>query len=312
MLRSEESSVRAGSEPEVHRLLIVEDDELQYRVTRQHLLQAAGLRFVIDRAVGYEDGLAKLSGGSYAVCLLDYRLGERDGLELLRSARARGCRTPVIFLTADASTELDLAAMDAGAADYLVKSEISPRLLERSIRYAMKLASAMEELHQLATRDGLTGVLNRREFERVLKDEAERAGRFGRRFSLVLLDLDHFKRINDTHGHPAGDEVLREVARRLQEALRTVDRLGRFGGEEFAALLVETDDRTAQEVAGRMVQAIRAEPIPVVQDLALAVTVSAGVALSPRDGVQPAELIAAADRALYAAKHAGRNQVAGV
>ena len=112
------------------KVLIIEDNTLQYRVTRQHLEKTRDGAFAVDWASTFDDGLQRLSAGGYDVCLLDYQRGVRDGLELLREARARECRTPVIFLTADASLEVDVAAMEAGAADYLVKGEISPRLLE--------------------------------------------------------------------------------------------------------------------------------------------------------------------------------------
>ena len=109
--------------------------------------------------------------------------------------------------------------MNAGALDYLVKGEISPSNLERSIRYALKLSDTLAELKRLATRHALTGLLNRRELNRIMKEEVERSNRFGRPFSLVMLDLDHFKSVNDTHGHAAGDLVLQEAAKRMSSCL---------------------------------------------------------------------------------------------
>jgi len=294
---------------EERKVLIVEDDALQYRIASQHLRKAQNARFVVDWAPTFEEGLQRLLKGGYDVCLLDYQLGERDGLALLREARAHGCNTPVIFLTADSSAEVDLAAMEAGAADYLVKGEISPRILERSVRYALKLEETLAELRRLATHDALTGLLNRRAFERILAEERDRTQRFGHPFAVVLLDLDHFKAVNDRHGHPAGDAVLREVAARLFGSLRSVDRLARFGGEEFVAILVEVDRAGAREVAQRIVASVAAIPVPAGPGLALPLTVSAGVALFPEDGRNEQEIVAAADRALYAAKRAGRNRV---
>ena len=127
-----------------------------------------------------------------------------------------------------------------------------------------------------------------------------------------MLDLDHFKNVNDTHGHPAGDAVLRETARRLQATLRSVDRVARFGGEEIAVVLLEVDGPAALAMAERLVQALRATPIAVAPGLDLKVTASAGMALLPRDASTVPTLIAAADRALYAAKHAGRDRVVAV
>jgi diguanylate cyclase (GGDEF)-like protein len=200
--------------------------------------------------------------------------------------------------------------MNAGALDYLVKGEISTAMLERSLRYALKLSETLAELKRLATRDALTGLLNRREFNRILEEETERAKRFGRPFSLVLLDLDHFKSVNDRYGHPAGDEVLRETARRLTPHMRKVDRLARYGGEELAALLVELDREEATAVGQRLVEAVRASGYEVEGlDAPIPITVSAGVASVPDDAATAAQLTKAADQALYRAKHNGRNQV---
>lgn len=198
--------------------------------------------------------------------------------------------------------------MNAGAFDYLVKTELNPRALERSLRYALKLGDTLDQLNRLATRDGLTGLLNRRELDRLLAEEAERARRFGRPLALALFDFDRFKDVNDTHGHPAGDAVLREAAARLAAGQRAVDRLARFGGEEFALLLVETAAPAALEAAQRLVAAMRAAPFTLPGGLALPVTVSAGVAAIPAHAADAAGLIRAADAALYAAKRAGRDR----
>lgn len=291
------------------RVLIIEDDALQYRVAAQHLGRARGIRFLVDWAANFKDGCRRLLESKYDVCLLDYQLGERDGLELLRRVRAEGCFTPVIFLTADASEEVDHAAMEAGAADFLVKGEINPRMLERAVRYGLKLEETMAELRRLATHDPLTGLLNRREFERLLNQECDRAERFGHVFAVALLDLDHFKSVNDRYGHPAGDSVLRTAAQRMMAMLRSVDVLARVGGEEIGAVMVESDSVVARQAIDRMVGAVGQEPFPVAPHVSLPVTISAGLAFFPRDGRTAAELFAAADRMLYESKRAGRNRV---
>lgn len=270
------------------------------------LANARMARFESDWAQSFDDGLRMLVSGDYAACLLDFQLGDKDGLELLRQARASGCDTPVIFLTADTSEQVDEAAMQTGASDYLVKGEISPRLLERAIRYSLKLGEAMRELKRLATRDALTGLLNRRAFDTVLAEEADRARRFGHPFALVLFDLDHFKSVNDTHGHPAGDAVLAAVARVLESGVRTIDRVARVGGEEFAVLLMETTAPEALAGAERLVEAVRVRPIAAGDALMLPVTISAGVATFPEH--EGAHLLQEADKALYAAKRGGRDR----
>ena len=290
------------------KVLIIEDNLLQYRVTERLLANARIGRIQSDWAQTYEDGLRLLLTGDYAACLLDYQLGEHDGLELLVSARDQHCETPVIFLTADSSEQVDEAAMEAGASDYLVKGEITPRMLERSIRYSLKLAGALRELRKLATHDALTGLLNRRAFDSLLTEEVQRAHRLGHPFALVMLDLDHFKTVNDTHGHATGDAVLVATARRLEAEVRGIDRVARIGGEEFAVLLMATTATDAIVIAQRLVTAMRTTPIEVAPALNLKITLSAGVAALPTGSAEAAALLAAADQALYAAKHGGRDR----
>jgi diguanylate cyclase (GGDEF)-like protein len=290
------------------KILMIDDDRMQYRLTQAHFKNFRGEGFTLDWASTYEDGLARLLEGSYAACLLDYQLGERNGLELIRAAVAGGSRTPIVFLTAEASERVDIEAMNAGALDYLVKGEISSRTLERSLRYALKLGDTLEALRKLATHDQLTSLLNRREFDRILAEEKERSRRFGHPFALVLVDIDHFKSVNDTHGHPVGDAVLQEVAIRLTRGLRDVDRAARFGGEEFALIIMQADRKVALEAAERACASVRSSPVLVDGGPELNITVSAGAAEMPADAVSGAELVAAADKALYAAKSRGRNR----
>lgn len=290
------------------KILLIDDDRLQYRITQAHFENFESEPYDLDWSASFEDGLQRLLSGGYAACLLDYQLGERDGLQLIHEAVARGCRTPIVFLTAETDRRIDLEAMNAGALDFLVKGEINARLLERSLRYALKLGATLDALHRLATHDELTGLLNRRAFDQILGEERDRALRFGHPLALLLIDVDQFKSINDTHGHPAGDGVLREVARRLAAEVRSVDRVARFGGEEFALLLLQTDAAGAIQVARRICAAIESRPVFVSVALQLNLTVSAGAAALPEHADTEAALVSAADRALYAAKQQGRNR----
>lgn len=288
---------------------MIDDDRLQFRLTQGHFKNFQAEIYELEWAATFEDGLARLLAGGYVACLLDYQLGPKDGLQLIREAIAAGCRTPIIFLTADSSSQVDIEAMNAGALDYLVKGEISPRSLERSLRYARKQGDTLEALRQLATRDQLTGMLNRREFDRIMAEEAERSQRFGQPLSLVMVDIDHFKAVNDTHGHPAGDAVLKEVAKILTAELRSVDRVARYGGEEFALILMQTGRPAAGEVAQRVVKAVASNPVVIEGGITLKLTISAGVAVLPNDVSRIELLVGAADRSLYAAKRGGRNRV---
>jgi diguanylate cyclase (GGDEF)-like protein len=293
----------------IRKLLLVDDDRMQQRLMQQLVKNFRSGPFELDEALTYEDGLKKLLSGKYAACLLDYRLNDRDGLTLLREARIAGCETPVILLTADDSEEVDLAAMEAGAADYLVKGGLTPRLLERALRYALKLDETLAQLRQLAQRDELTKLFNRREFQRFLDEEWDRSVRFERPFSLVMVDIDHFKRINDTHGHQTGDEVLRHVSSLLAGQVRNVDRVARYGGEEFALIMVETGRQSAVDAIKRLGALLTETPCVVNDKLTIDVTLSAGVACSLGDATSASELVAVADKALYAAKKGGRNRI---
>jgi diguanylate cyclase (GGDEF)-like protein len=191
--------------------------------------------------------------------------------------------------------------MEAGALDYLVKGEITARLLERALRYALRLGTTLAELRRLATRDALTGLLNRGEFDRLLAEEVERARRLGQPLGLVLADVDHFKRINDTRGHAAGDAALRVLAERIPAAVRGIDRVARVGGDEFGVILPAADAAGALEVARRICAAAEKAGF----------TVSAGAASLAGAECSGDVLLAAADRALYAAKGGGRNCAVG-
>jgi diguanylate cyclase (GGDEF)-like protein len=164
------------------------------------------------------------------------------------------------------------------------------------------------QVEQLVTRDALTGLVNRKQMQELLEREALRQARSGRAFCVVLVDLDHFKRINDQHGHPVGDEVLCAFARAAQAGLRETDTIARWGGEEFLLLMRETDPEPAGQVAVERLRQTIAAMRPSQAVPSLRFTFSAGVA-QHRNGEPLAQTIAAADRALYAAKAAGRNRV---
>lgn len=292
------------------KLLLIDDDPAIAGVIQ---VLVSGFRrgpFLLDHAADYDSGLQKLLSGAYALCLLDYHLGSRDGLELLREAKAGHCQTPVIVLTGSSREETDLAAMDSGAADFMDKSDLSLHGLERAICYAMEMADAMAKLRAMAINDKLTGIMNRREFDRRLQDEWQRSTRFQRPLALVMLDIDHFKEINDTYGHQAGDEVLRHVATIATENTRPVDCLARYGGDEFAVIMVETDRAGALAAATRLRALIAASPFLLPEkQRAVSLAISGGVAAWPEDASTLPALIAAADGALYAAKRQGRNRV---
>lgn len=292
------------------KVLLIDDNRIAHEMVSRMVPKFPDGPWEMDSAETYDEGLKKLMTGRYVACLLDYRLDEgKDGLQLLREARGAGNTTPTIFLTAETDPALDEAALQAGAMDFLVKAEFTPRMLARSVRYARKLGDTLEQLRQLATHDALTGLKNRREFERLLGEEWMRSQRFQRPFTLVVSDIDFFKKVNDTYGHPAGDAVLKHVAGLLKGQLRTVDHLARIGGEEFAIIMLETGRADAVMTIERLLVLLRESPCTLPDGQQINVTLSAGLASVPDDADTQQGLFDAADKALYTAKRTGRNRL---
>lgn len=205
----------------------------------------------------------------------------------------------------DAAAAIEAGRFDGRILDEGLHGDLVP--VARAFNaMAARVEQHRRELQGVASHDGLTGLLNRRAFTEELTTELERSHRYGHLTALLLLDIDHFKRVNDTHGHPAGDAVLRAVAEQVTSAVRAIDRVGRWGGEEMAVLLPETDEGPACRVAER-IGALVAERSVVVDGAVIRVTASLGVAVSSSEG--PDELVRRADQALYHAKEAGRNRV---
>ena len=244
--------------------------------------------------------------------LLDYVMPDLDGLGFLRRLReALGeAFVPVIMVTGETRSGTLAEAMAAGATDFLRKpwDEAELRARTRNMlslrRSHLALASKNEELRILATTDSLTGVLNRRAFTERTDAELQRIVRYGHRGSLLMMDIDFFKRINDAHGHATGDEVLKAFAAHCRGHLRDVDHLGRLGGEEFAAFLPETDIDGARVVGERMRETLEALTMPG----GITLTVSMG-ASEVAAGDDLDTVMQRADQALYEAKETGRNKL---
>lgn len=241
---------------------------------------------------------------AFDVVLLDMRMPVITGINLLRQISQAFEDLPVIIVTGHGSIEAAVESMQAGAADFVTKP-VPAAVLH------IRIQKVLEHAHtrRLASTDGLTDLYNHRTFHERLAQEVARAKRYTRPLSLIMLDVDHFKKYNDTYGHPQGDIILREVARILKESSRTSDTVARYGGEEFAVILPETDQVSAQKIGQRLREKVEEHVFPGEECMPGGhLTVSVGVATHLSGGTKEA-LLQAADQAMYTAKRAGRNRV---
>ncbi|HEX8597619.1 MAG TPA: GGDEF domain-containing response regulator [Chloroflexia bacterium] len=297
-------------------VLLVDDSEDDYVITRDLFSETNDSLVNLEWVTDYDTALQRMSQRRHDVYIFDYYLGQHTGLELLEWAVQQGIRSPVIILTGQKDRAVDLEVMKAGATDYLVKGGTDSILLERTVRYASEHARRLEVLRDLAIRDELTGLYNRRQMDRLLEEEVTRCLRYNHPLSLIILDIDNFKSINDTYGHLAGDQVLRSVARMFADKLRASDSIARYGGDELAVILPETSESGTLLVAERMRLAVAAHDFTSVLTPAqraaqfpkLCPTISMGVACASEAAYTAVGLFAAADQALYRAKRSGRNQ----
>jgi len=288
------------------RVLLVNPREEDCLSTKKLLSDARDQQFVLEWVSGYEDALETIRRNAHDVYLLDYELGERSGLDLIREVMYNGCKAPLIMLTDQADCVVDTEAIKVVAADSLVKDQINSTLLERSIRYAIERKRTDERMAFLAQYDSLTGLANRSLFKDLLALALARAERNGKHVALMFLDLDRFKIINDSLGHDGGDQVLKVVAERLRSRMRKSDTVARLGGDEFTVILEGIGTvQDATNVAQELLQIV-AKPI-MVQDQELFVTPSIGIAIHPQYGKDSETLIKNADMAMYRAKRQGRN-----
>ena len=293
-------------------LVLVAESSAEIREDLLRRLAERGNR-VAGAAAG-EEALELVAREAPDVILLDQELAGVGGMEVLDRLRAHEelAAMPVIMLTASHDHELMLEALRRGAHDYLRKpfdpAELDARVLAalRVKRLHNALLEANRRLARQALTDDLTGLANRRHGGRQLEREVALCVRHGRLLALLRVDVDHFKEINDSLGHEAGDEVLVAVARRLEGAVRGGDELARWGGDEFVAILPGTDKPGALRAAERLRAAVSEAPV-VVAGRELPVTVSVGWAHWAGD--TPDDLLARADRALYRSKDAGRDTV---
>jgi len=294
------------------RLLVVDDQPANI----QTLYQVFSTDHQVFMATHGEQALALCAAQQPDLVLLDVEMPGMDGYEVCRRLKAdpAACDIPVIFVTAHKDEGAEAAGLDIGAVDFITKP-INPRIVRARVNTHLTLKAQSDLLRHWVYIDGLTSVYNRRCFDERLVSEWGRAVRNGSALSVLLLDVDYFKRFNDRYGHQAGDDCLRRVAEALRAGLRRPgDLLARYGGEEFACLLPDTGLAGALIVAEQLAQGVRDLAIEHAgSGVARMVTVSVG-ACSKGDVQQgaPLALLRSADEQLYVAKSRGRNQCIGV
>jgi diguanylate cyclase (GGDEF)-like protein len=297
-------------------LVLIAEDEPVSRQLLARMLTKCGYE-VVAASDGAEAWRILNASDAPRLAILDWMMPEMTGPEVCRKLRElkREPYTYILLLTARTDKQDVVEGMDSGADDYVTKpfdtKELQVRLRagRRILDLQAELMEAREALRDQATHDPLTRLWNRYALLDNLNREQSRAGREGTPLAVIMVDLDHFKQVNDTHGHLAGDAVLREAAHRMQAAVRTYDHVGRYGGEEFLIVLPGTCGANALQLAERMRLAIACEPVAA-GGAAIGVTASFGVTATERAaGGNPETLIRLADEALYRAKERGRNRV---
>ncbi|MET0535452.1 MAG: diguanylate cyclase [Steroidobacter sp.] len=299
-------------------ILLVDDDESARELVSIQLEEQGHMTRMCASA---EEALKRLRENFCPIVITDLHMPGMGGLGLCRELRARKWPgyTYIVMLTGNDHDHGVIAALEAGADDCLRKdsppAEFKARLrvAERIVMLEYRLRRALEARARQAATDVLTGLPNRRSFDRQFNAEFKRARRFSEPLSVLLIDVDHFKHINDEHGHLVGDDVLRQLASTLKTKLpRQFDILARFGGEEFVAVLPHSDREAALLVAERLRSAVATTPITTSAGT-LSITISVGIGhLSPRASVEPLtthDLLDEADRCLYESKRQGRNRV---
>jgi two-component system cell cycle response regulator len=295
-------------------ILSVEDNELDFQKIKATLGHSRLVR--IENADDIGVGFDMLMEKSYDLIFVDYALPSGNALEFMALLAEKQLEIPVVVITGKGDEMIASKVIQYGAYDYLPKSRISKKSLTRIIqntidKFRMKteIKLAMEKMAELSTKDELTGLHNRRYFMEFAEREISGTARYGHSLSLLMLDIDHFKRINDSHGHLAGDAVLRRTAHLLKDCIRKYDAAGRYGGEEFAVIMPNTGLNDARIICERLRTKV-AETTVRYDAKEIKFTVSIGLAqFDPEIDKSIIHLIKRADEGLYAAKEKGRNRV---
>jgi diguanylate cyclase (GGDEF)-like protein len=295
-------------------VVIVDDDTAIRKLVRLFLARSG---YEVSEFGAAADARTAMASIPWDLAILDRRLPDADGVEICAELKSNPQTKSryIIMLTGEDEQEDKVLGLDLGADDYITKPFQLPELMAR-IRAAKRIVDLQKELMEsnkrlelLSITDGLTKLHNHRHFQDELARAFDESQRYNRPLSLAIVDLDFFKKVNDTYGHAVGDEVLKAVSHIFQESIRSTDLAARYGGEEFAVMMPETDLDEAVIFAEKIRNLVESHPVET-QGGRVIVTVSIGVTSVPYTRMRTAkELIVAADKALYRAKRNGRNQV---
>ncbi len=309
---SESTEVEVGG----GRILVVEDREIYARNINQALVD----NHTVTMVSGADDAVAAARAADVDLIIVSLSLQETDGLRLCSQLRSmeESRQIPILILVDDTPDQMErlVRGLDLGVNDYLIRPVDQNELMARCRtqlrrkKYEDRLRANYHLSMTLAVTDPLTGLYNRRYLESHLENLMQRAVQNDQPIGLLALDIDHFKAVNDTHGHAAGDEVLKEFATRVKRCVRFIDLAARTGGEEFVVVMPDSTREVCMAVAERLREAIAEAAVPVPdQDLEIPITVSIGVSESQGASDSPAGILRRGDDALYAAKNSGRNKV---
>jgi len=283
--------------------ILVVDDEKAMRKLLCDVLTGAGYK--VEAVSSGKEALERVQQDKFSIVITDLKIPGMNGIEVLRKLKTINPDIIVIIITAYPSVESAIEAMREGAYDYIIKpfniaavKLVVHRATER--RHLLHEAGQKEFYRELSIRDGLTSLYNHRHFHEVLSHEIERSRRYKYPFCLLMIDLDDFKRYNDTYGHPAGDKLLKSFSEFLVRSVRAVDIVFRYGGEEFTIICPETSMQTGIEVAWRLLNLARQK---------MPISISIGLSCFPDDADNKDDLIKKSDEALYQAKRLGKNRI---
>jgi len=287
-------------------ILLIEDNPEDLLLTKRMLEKAEHTSFNINHADNLSTAIQRAGEGSLDVILSDLNLPDSPRVETIFKLKLHVPEIPIVVLSGFADEEMSLKAVRAGAQDYLIKGKIDGNILERSLLFAIERKRAEDTINALAYHDSLTGLPSRILFNDRFAMAIADSKRNDKKTAVIILDLDHFKNVNDTFGHDAGDDLLKEVSCRLTGILRQTDTVCRMGGDEFALLIPDASAKEMiEEVAQRIIAAIR-KPFSLrgVKEL---ISASLGIATYPEDGENLETLFKHADIAMYEVKKLGRN-----